>query len=174
MKNEKIKLGNGKWGIGNRYCCTKNNSTSELYSGTTKKLRSMPFALNLAPPFPILHSLFPILIYLLFVSCNLFTAPLQDDYFDKIDEEIAWANAAKLAVRLAYHSNWGSSTPVRGPISLVAGGGLDIRKSYDFSLEFTPAPAYSLSEWRVYPTAELPAGWEDDMGFLIPTNSLLT
>ena len=113
-----------------------------------------------------LKKLLPLSLCILFVGCELFNAPKDPDYFKKIDEEIAWANAPKLTVRLAYHSNWGSSTPVRGPVSVMAGGGIDIRKGYEFSLEFTPAPAYSLMEWRVYTTAELPAGWEDDTGLL--------
>ncbi|MCL2042832.1 MAG: Ig-like domain-containing protein [Treponema sp.] len=85
---------------------------------------------------------------------------------------MAWANAPKLTVRLEYHGNWGSSNPVRGAISQQAGGSIDIRSGYDFSLEFTPAPAYSLTEWRVYATSELPSGWEDDTGLLDPDKQL--
>ena len=140
------KQGNREWGIGNRYCCTKNNSTHELYTGTTKKLLSTPFVSNLAPPFPIPHSLFPILIYLLFVSCNLFNAPKDSDYWEKIDEEIAWANAAKLDVKLSFPSKWGIANPQQGTITPA----MDIRKGYAFSLEFTANDEYTLTEWRAY------------------------
>ena len=65
----RAELGNGEWRIGNRYCCTKNYSTSEVNSSNKKKLRSTPFVSNLVPLFPITYSLFPILISLFFVSC---------------------------------------------------------------------------------------------------------
>ena len=55
--------------------------------------------------------------YLLSVSCNLFNDPLQDDYFDKIDGEIAWANAKKLNVHISYDREWGTSNPASGQIT---------------------------------------------------------
>ncbi|MCL2806258.1 MAG: hypothetical protein FWD26_09995 [Treponema sp.] len=109
--------------------------------------------------------------FLLTVLCSLFIAcDIDPDFMQRIDDEIAWRNADKLTVRLDYHSNWGSSNPQRGNIT----PGMDIRKGYAFSVEFSPAPAYSLFGWEAYAytEAELPAGWRDNLSLLDPDRKL--
>ncbi|MDR0313778.1 MAG: hypothetical protein LBI14_09280, partial [Treponema sp.] len=61
----------------------------------------------------------PLLIALcsLLISCDLFNGPIQPDFIGKIDAEIAWANAARLNVRVEYPSGWGTSSPSTGQIS---------------------------------------------------------
>ena len=108
---------------------------------------------------------------LLIVFCSLFIVACEGDpgFMQRIDDEIAWSNAARLTVRLDYHPNWGSSNPVRGTL---APGNMDIRKKYSFSLDFTPAPAYSLVEWIAYETSKLPSGWHDNINSLIDENKV--
>ena len=86
---------------------------------------------------------------LLISSCDLFNAPARPDYLSKIDEDIAWANAEKLTVRLDYPSAWGTSSPSAGPVTM------DIRAGYAFDIEFTPDLAYAFKGWRVYETSSL-------------------
>ena len=96
-----------------------------------------------------------LIVISIFISCDLFTSS-NTDLLSKIDADVAWAKADKLTVRLDYHSNWGGSNPQRGNLTPV----MDIRKGYEFSVEFTPAPAYSLIEWKAYAyrEVELPEG----------------
>ena len=50
-------------------------------------------------------------------SCNLLSAPPDPNYFDKIDGEIAWANAKKLNVYISYDREWGTSNTASGQIT---------------------------------------------------------
>ncbi|MCL2067383.1 MAG: hypothetical protein FWG99_07965 [Treponema sp.] len=90
-------------------------------------------------------------------SCDLFSGSTDNDLLKKIDEEIAWANAAKLTVHISYDPYWGTSSPPIGQITQAR----DIRQGYDFALEFTPDAAFSLVEWRAF-SGELESGWWDD------------
>ncbi|MCL2443998.1 MAG: right-handed parallel beta-helix repeat-containing protein, partial [Treponema sp.] len=67
----------------------------------------------------------------------------------KIDAEIAWANAARLNVTVAYPQQWGTSLQ-RG-----TGRAGDTRVGYAFDIDFTPDPEYTFIEWRAYDTNEL-------------------
>jgi 3D (Asp-Asp-Asp) domain-containing protein len=119
------------------------------------------------------------LCFLVF-SCELFNATEDPDFWQKLDEEIAWANAAKLTVRVEYPSEWGITNPQQGTI---APGAMDIRKGFPFTIEFTPDQAYTLSDsgWTAYYTAdierlndEMDEGntWMDDPKLLSKLNAL--
>ena len=99
-------------------------------------------------------SLFFVICYLLFVicfvSCDLFTGP-KVDLFQEISNEVDWAKAEKLMVRIDYPSAWGRSNPPQGDITPTR----DIRKGYEFGVEFTPDTVYTLKSWQVYLTSDL-------------------
>jgi len=111
------------------------------------------------------------LFYLLFIiccfSCDLFTGP-KVDLFQVISKEVDWANAEKLTVRLDYPSAWGTSNPVQGALTPA----MDIRKGYEFSVEFTPDMAYTLKAWMVFSTSKL-AGLTDS-GSWVENPDLIT
>ena len=88
-------------------------------------------------------ALFSVLIFGL-LGCDLFTGS-KVDLFQVISDEVDWANAAKLTVKLAYPVSWG-----QGAIKTS-----DIRKGYEFSVDFAPSTEYTLSSWVAYPTAAL-------------------
>ena len=102
---------------------------------------------------------------LIFVfSCDLFNAPVDPDFWKKIDEEIAWANAERLTVTVALPSGWGSS-PQEG-----TGRVFDNKRTmetprlgYDFNVDFSPDQAYVFKGWRAYETSML-SSLEDDNG----------
>jgi len=93
-----------------------------------------------------------LLLFLFFnlISCELISAP-REDLFLAISNEVDWAKVPKLSVRMDFPSAWGTSNPPQGSITPA----MDIRKGYEFSVEFTPDTAYTLKKWRVFPTAEL-------------------
>ncbi|GHV94710.1 hypothetical protein AGMMS50293_10300 [Spirochaetia bacterium] len=99
---------------------------------------------------PLLICLFPLLI----LACDLF-APTDPNYLDKLHEEISWANAARLTVRLEYDGSWGNSNPNRGQISPNP---LDIRQGYEFAVEFTPLSGYGFVEWLAFNSNQYEAG----------------
>jgi len=104
-----------------------------------------------------------LLFLICFASCDLFTGP-KVDLFKVISDEVDWANAAKLTVKLNYPSTWGTSNPQQGTLTPA----MDIRKGYEFSLEFTPDSAYTLGSWQVYRTADL-----DELGNWLENISLI-
>ncbi|MCL2066990.1 MAG: hypothetical protein FWG99_05960, partial [Treponema sp.] len=81
-------------------------------------------------------------------SCDLFSGSTDNDLLKKIDEEIAWANAAKLTVRVDYPVEWGAS-PQQGDLNRE-----NTRKGYEFNVEFTPMPGYGFEKWLAFPAAE--------------------
>ena len=87
---------------------------------------------------------------LLFASCDLLTSP-KVDLFQQISDEVDWANAEKLTVRFEYPSVWGTSNPVQGSLTPA----MDIRKGYEFSVEFKPDGVYTVRSWQVYLTEAL-------------------
>ena len=96
----------------------------------------------------------------LFIGCDLFSSVKEDDLLKRIDEEIAWANAAKINIIVAYPNAWGTSP------QLGTGRCFDIkrpsetpRKGYTFNVEFNPNVDYALLGWRAYRTDDLPNGW---------------
>ena len=91
---------------------------------------------------------------LFLISCDILNSTKQDDYLEKIDAEIAWANAAKLTVRIEYNPIWGTSNPPQGTVTPA----MDIRQGYEFSVEFTPTQEYSLTGWKAY-RSPLPKDW---------------
>jgi hypothetical protein len=90
----------------------------------------------------------------LLIGCDLFNGPVQRDFLAQIDEEIAWSNSERLTVRIDYPSEWGTSNPPTGIISLPV---RDIRQGYSFEVEFTPDTAYSFQGWRAYDASVLNA-----------------
>lgn len=112
---------------------------------------------------PVLYLFFAICSLL--IGCDLFNLPADPDYLKKLDAEIAWANAAKLNVRVEYPAAWGTSNPPQGNITPA----MDIRKGYPFEIEFIPNHEYSLTAWLAYPTAALNAlsgNWTTDFDLL--------
>jgi len=110
--------------------------------------------------FPTQLYLLPLLFAILLSSCDLFTGP-KVDVFQQISDEVDWANAAKLTVRLDYPNAWGTSNPPQGSLAPA----MDIRKNYEFSVEFTPDTAYTLTAWLAYRTSDLDGmenNWLDD------------
>ena len=67
----------------------------------------------------------------------------QDDYFDKIDQEIAWANAAKLDITVAYSYEWGSSPQAVGCFDALWEKEKP-RKGYPFNVEFSSSMTYGM------------------------------
>ena len=93
------------------------------------------------------------------VSCDLFNGAKEDDLLKKMDEEVNWAAAKKLTVRLEFPALWGTSNP---PVGRLSPGSLDIRQGYPFTVDFTPSLAYGLVEWRAYETSSLTWPWNDE------------
>ncbi|MCL2067647.1 MAG: hypothetical protein FWG99_09310 [Treponema sp.] len=112
---------------------------------------------NPGRPFSIRHFLFFAFTFCL-ITCDLFTGATDNDLLKKIDEEIAWANAAKLNVFISYDQNWGTSNPPMGQIT----GNRDIRRGYEFDVEFIPDTAHTLIEWRAY-SGVLETGWAENI-----------
>ena len=82
---------------------------------------------------------------ILFTACDLFN-PTDPDMLAKIDAEIAWANAARLNITVAYPQQWGTSLQ-RG-----TGRAGDTRVGYAFDIDFTPDPEYTFIEWYAFDT----------------------
>jgi len=100
---------------------------------------------------PFCSPLFIIFLFIICLSgCELFTGS-QVDLFQIISDEVDWANAEKLTVRIDYPAIWGTSNPSQGSITPT----MDIRKGYEFSVEFTPEMAYTLRAWMVFKTSDL-------------------
>ena len=74
-------------------------------------------------------------------SCELFNGAADPGYLDKLHEEIAWANAARLTVTVGFPAEWGSSSQ-RG-----TGRCGDTRLGYPFKVEFGAMPGYGFEEW---------------------------
>ena len=90
------------------------------------------------------------------ISCDLINAVNDPDYFELIDEEIAWANAAKLTVTIAIPQSWGTSPQIGTNRCFdKVRTSQTPRKGYPFEVEFTPEAAYSLLGWRAYATSTL-------------------
>ncbi|MDR0443022.1 MAG: hypothetical protein LBH44_06420 [Treponema sp.] len=90
-------------------------------------------------------TLFTVLCSLFTVACELFTGP-KVDLLKKIDDEVAWANAEKLAVTVVFPAEWGQS-PQQGTDKCG-----DTRRGYEFNVEFTPFGGYGFEEWLAFKT----------------------
>ncbi|MDR2543383.1 MAG: hypothetical protein LBC80_08060 [Treponema sp.] len=115
-----------------------------------------------------------VLFFLFFTSCDVLFSPANPDYFDALQEELAWANAKRLNVRVEHIGDWGFSTPQQGSI---APGPRDIRQGFPFTIEFTPDPAYVLTGWVAYFTSDLDElridrPWTDDPTLLNDIDAL--
>ncbi|MDR3019696.1 MAG: hypothetical protein LBU66_02195 [Treponema sp.] len=88
------------------------------------------------------------LCFLVF-SCELFEAQQDPDFWQKLEDEIAWANAAKLTVALSAPAPWG-----QGSITTAAE---NRRLGYGFNVDFLPARGFSISEWEAYNTDAIDA-----------------
>ena len=131
----------------------------ELGKRLTRKPSLTPNSYFLITPQYIAYPLFFLfaICSLLFVSCNLFSVPADPNYFDKIDEEIAWANAAKLTVTLVNPLEWGSSPQAGTGACRDDKRDAAPRVAYPFTLQFTPSAAYGDAQWRAYKTSDLPS-----------------
>jgi len=110
----------------------------------------------------ILFVLCSLLFVLCFVSCDLFTGS-KVDLYKAISDEVDWANAPKLSVRIEFPAAWGVSSPAQGDITPA----MDIRMGYEFKVEFTPDNLYALQSWMVFRTERLnqisfPASWVEN------------
>ena len=124
----------------------KGNEVSNLnVLATRSEYGQKPCSSFLIPNSSFLLTLIFVVFSLFTVSCELFTGP-KVDLFKKISDEVDWAKARKLTVRIEYPSTWGGSNPMQGTITPTK----DIRKGYPFEIEFTPDQAWSFVEWRAY------------------------
>jgi len=89
--------------------------------------------------------LMAVVCLILFTACDLFN-PTDPDMLAKIDAEIAWANAARLNITVAYPQQWGTSLQ-RG-----TGRAGDTRVGYAFDIDFTPESEYAFIEWLAFDT----------------------
>ncbi|MCL2804792.1 MAG: hypothetical protein FWD26_02520 [Treponema sp.] len=141
---------------------TKEQRTMSKEQRIMKKTRKKPVFLSaLCSLFSVHCSLFIALCSLL-ISCDV-----DPDFMKRIDEEVAWANAAKLNITIAFPSAWGVSNPGAGVISGREGSPRDIRLNHDrnFTIEFTPDPAFVLSTWLAYPSSAFDPTHENYIGF---------
>ncbi|WP_461256050.1 hypothetical protein [Treponema sp. R80B11-R83G3] len=90
--------------------------------------------------------------------------------YKEVSDRVDWAAAPKLDVRMEYPSDWGTSNPPQGSITMVK----DIRKGYEFSVEFTPDTAYTLKSWLAYPTDKLNelGNWLEDTSLITTSDNL--
>jgi len=95
---------------------------------------------------------------LFIAACDLFTPLPEGDLQAKIEENVRWANAARLSVSVTFPLSWGRS-PQEGNGKCRDNKRTNDtpRKGYEFNVEFTPDMAYTLTEWRVYHTSSLNA-----------------
>ena len=97
----------------------------------------------------IVFSLLTVLCYLL-SSCGLFNNMPEVDLEKKMDEAIAWANAAKLTITMAAPQGWiNSSNPPAGTITTI-----DIRQGFAFSVECDPSAGYGFEQWLAFYTSD--------------------
>ncbi|MDR2923754.1 MAG: hypothetical protein LBU85_10510 [Treponema sp.] len=111
-------------------------------------------------------------LVLLICSCDLFTGP-KTDLFQKISDEVDWANAARVSVTVMYPQEWGTSTQ-RGTGRCINHLGTlgDIRVGYPFEVDFQPIAEYAMTlnpakpeitGWRAYRTADLAKiNWQEE------------
>ncbi|WP_461256052.1 GLUG motif-containing protein [Treponema sp. R80B11-R83G3] len=89
--------------------------------------------------------------------------------YNEVSKIVDWSNAPKLNVRIDYPPEWGTSNPPRGDITPTR----DIRKGYEFSVEFTVTPGslYMVKSWQVFYTSEL---YDPELGNWLEDTSLIT
>jgi len=90
------------------------------------------------------------LLACLFCACELFNNPVDPDFVRRLDDEVAWANAAKLTVSIAFITEWGTSNPPQGTIT----PSMDIRRGHSFNLEFVASGGYSFVNWLAFDSNE--------------------
>jgi hypothetical protein len=120
--------------------------------------RKLCFGKKPALPLPALFLLAALMALAAFSGCDLLNNKPEIDLEKALDDEIVWANAARLTVRMEYPADWGSSNPAQGTITPAR----DIRRGFPFDLEFNPGGIYSFFEWRAYAASTVPADWQDD------------
>ncbi|MCL2139103.1 MAG: hypothetical protein FWH41_06185, partial [Treponema sp.] len=84
------------------------------------------------------------------ISCDLFNNKKDPHFLEKIDAEIAWANAAKLTVAFHAPEGWINSSSPSLSLTPIARNVLDIRKGFPFTLECEPSAAYGFDEWLAF------------------------
>ena len=84
---------------------------------------------------------------LAFTACDIFD-PANPNYLDDLYAELAWSRAERLTVSLEFPPvTWG-----HGSITTTAD---NRRLGYNFNLEFTPSPGFSITQWRAYKTNDI-------------------
>ena len=109
--------------------------------------------LNLKKTLPILLkvSLYSLSLLTFLLSCNLFNAPVDKDYLIKIDNEIAWSNAPRLTVNVAFPPEWGVSPQAGENRCFDAKYSSETpRAGYPFNVEFTSNSSYYFNEWLAF------------------------
>ena len=103
-------------------------------------------------------------LFLLFVGCDLFNASLDPDYWQKIDDEIVYANAPWVPVFIQT-SGMGIADPTGPQPNLVKKAplaGTSFMK-YEFSLYFQPSRDYPFIGWQAWVEGEgIWAQWSQD------------
>ncbi|MDR3019449.1 MAG: hypothetical protein LBU66_00930, partial [Treponema sp.] len=113
--------------------------------------------------------------FLLF-SCELFTPDEDSDLWKKLDNDIAWDNASRLTVTVAYPQEWGASPQYgRNRCYDIARTSQLARAGFAFEVEFTPDILYSVQRWRAYKTSDitreaLGGDWLQDQSLLNNNN----
>jgi len=84
-------------------------------------------------------------------SCELFDTLPEEVLQAKIEENVQWANAARLSITVAIPSGWGES-PQSGPGRCFdkARTNEKPRKGYPFTVEFTPAGGFGFFAWLAF------------------------
>jgi len=95
---------------------------------------------------------------MLFFSCELFNGP-KVDLFKKISDEVDWANAKPLAVKV-FTGVWGKSTQEAGCLDAVRTKE-NARAGYPFNVDFLPSSEYGFEQWLAFPSAGF-AEWFDE------------
>ena len=86
---------------------------------------------------------------LLFVCCNLFNNNPEGNILKAIDADVAWANAEKVTVTVAYPQEWGSSPQFAGCFDASRTNERP-RSGYPFPVEFTPSSGYGFVGWLAF------------------------
>ncbi|MDR3019450.1 MAG: hypothetical protein LBU66_00935 [Treponema sp.] len=96
------------------------------------------------------------LLFSLLFGCELFNAKQDPDFWQNLEDDIAWSNAPRVTVTVTYPHEWGSS-PQFGTNRSRDNARIDEapRMGYPFEVEFISDIRYVFMEWRAYKTKDL-------------------
>jgi len=103
----------------------------------------------------VLFSLFIVHCSLFIVNCDLSDPLAKQELQEKMEENVRWANAARLSVTVAIPLDWGAS-PQIGTDKCFDNARTDEtpRQGYPFTVEFTPLSGFGLEKWLAFKTAD--------------------